>query len=73
VPTRREHLLGDTSAGKGDLFAEVGNQNDANPCFLPDLLFYFTGAAHGDYDYRFGSGGTFDRVIRSEWWSHRSH
>jgi peptide/nickel transport system substrate-binding protein len=26
--------------GEGDLWAEVGNQNDANPCFLPDLLFY---------------------------------
>ena len=53
------------SAGKGDLFAEVGNQNDANPCFLPDLLFYFKGSSHGDYGYRFGPGGSFDRVIAS--------
>ena len=51
------------SKGQGDLFAEVGNQNDANPCFLPDLLFYFKGASHGDYGYRFGPGGAFDKVI----------
>jgi peptide/nickel transport system substrate-binding protein len=49
--------------GQGDLFAEVGNQNDANPCFLPDLLFYFKGAGHGDYGYRFGPGPAFDRTI----------
>jgi len=53
------------SKGKGDLFAEVGNQNDANPCFLPDLLFHFRGAKHGDYGYRFGPGGQFDRVIEN--------
>jgi peptide/nickel transport system substrate-binding protein len=49
--------------GQGELFAEVGNQNDANPCFLPDLLFYFEGASHGDYGYRFGPGPAFDRTI----------
>jgi peptide/nickel transport system substrate-binding protein len=49
--------------GQGELFAEVGNQNDANPCFLPDLLFYFQGAGHGDYGYRFGPGPAFDRTI----------
>lgn len=54
------------SSGKGDLFAEVGNQNDANPCFIPDLIFYFTGASHGDYGHRFGPGGAFDRVIRTQ-------
>jgi peptide/nickel transport system substrate-binding protein len=54
------------SKGQGDLFAEVGNQNDANPCFLPDLLFYFKGTSHGDYGYRFGPGGAFDRVIGSK-------
>ncbi len=54
------------SAGQGDLFAEVGNQNDANPCFLPDLLFYFKGTSHGDYGYRFGPGGAFDQVIESK-------
>jgi peptide/nickel transport system substrate-binding protein len=26
--------------GEGDLWVEAGNQNDGNPCFLPDLLFY---------------------------------
>jgi peptide/nickel transport system substrate-binding protein len=49
--------------GQGDLYAEVGNQNDANPCFLPDLLFYFKGTSHGDYGYRFGPGAAFDQVI----------
>jgi peptide/nickel transport system substrate-binding protein len=53
------------SKGQGDLFAEVGNQNDANPCFLPDLLFYFKTAHHGDYGYRFGPGAAFDRVIET--------
>jgi peptide/nickel transport system substrate-binding protein len=52
--------------GQGDLFAEVGNQNDANPCFLPDLLFYFKGAGHGDYGYRFGPGGAFDTTIETK-------
>lgn len=27
-------------AGQGDLWAEAGGQNDANPCFLAQLLFY---------------------------------
>jgi peptide/nickel transport system substrate-binding protein len=54
------------SKGQGDLLAEVGNQNDANPCFLPDLLFHFKGAAHGDYGYRFGPGAKFDRVIEQQ-------
>ena len=54
------------SRGQGDLFAEVGSQNDANPCFLPDLLFYFQGTSHGDYGYRFGPGAAFDKVIRTQ-------
>ena len=28
------------NAGSGDLWAEAGGQNDANPCFLAQLLFY---------------------------------
>ena len=28
------------NAGAGDLWAEAGGQNDANPCFLAQLLFY---------------------------------
>ncbi|MDP9369559.1 MAG: ABC transporter substrate-binding protein [Chloroflexota bacterium] len=28
------------TTGEGDLWAEAGSQNDGNPCFLPDLLFY---------------------------------
>ncbi|CAN5910131.1 hypothetical protein BH11GEM1_BH11GEM1_10690 [soil metagenome] len=27
-------------SGEGDLWAEAGGQNDANPCFLAHLLFY---------------------------------
>jgi peptide/nickel transport system substrate-binding protein len=49
--------------GQGDIFAEIGSQNDANPCFLPDLLFYFKNSDHADYGYRFGPGGQFDKLI----------
>ena len=28
------------NSGNGDLWAEAGGQNDANPCFLTQLLFY---------------------------------
>ena len=52
--------------GQGDMFAEIGNQNDANPCFLPDLLFYYKTATKTDYGYHFGPGGTFDRVIETQ-------
>ena len=48
-------------AGTGDLWAELGNQNDANPCFLPDLLFYSKGT--GDYAKLFAPGDKFDKFI----------
>ena len=48
-------------AGTGDLWAELGNQNDANPCFLPDLLFYSKGT--GDYAKLFAPGAKFDGFI----------
>ncbi len=48
-------------AGTGDLWAEIGNQNDANPCFLPDLLFYSKGT--GDYAKLFAPGAKFDGFI----------
>jgi len=50
--------------GDGDLWAEAGGQNDGNPCFLPDLLFY-----GGDkpvasaYARLFAPGARFDRVV----------
>lgn len=55
-------------AGTGDLWAEIGNQNDANPCFLPDLLFYSKappGEEPGDYARLFAPGAKFDAFIES--------
>jgi peptide/nickel transport system substrate-binding protein len=51
-------------AGEGDLWAEAGSQNDGNPCFLPDLLFYSPDPA-GDaesmmYGNAFAPGAAFD-------------
>jgi peptide/nickel transport system substrate-binding protein len=53
-------------AGAGDLWAEMGNQNDANPCFLPDLLFYgkvAAGQQPGNYARLFAPGPAFDSFI----------
>ena len=55
------------AAGEGDLWAEAGSQNDGNPCFLPDLLFY-TPAPDGDpesamYGNAFAPGAAFDQHI----------
>ncbi|HWQ11720.1 MAG TPA: ABC transporter substrate-binding protein, partial [Roseiflexaceae bacterium] len=55
-------------AGTGDLWAEIGNQNDANPCFLPDLLFYSKvppGEESGDYARLFAPGAAFDAAIET--------
>lgn len=51
--------------GEGDLWVEAGNQNDANPCFLPDLLFYSKPGdrQENDYGLLFGPGAAFDRLI----------
>jgi peptide/nickel transport system substrate-binding protein len=54
-------------AGEGDLWAEQGNQNDGNPCFLPDLLFY-TAPPDADpesamYGNMFAPGPAFDAHI----------
>lgn len=51
--------------GEGDLWAELGSQNDANPCFLPDLLFYRGGPTGAEMPYPrwFGPGDRFDRLI----------
>ena len=48
--------------GAGDLFLETGNQNDANPAFLPQILFY-SRQAFVDYANLFGPGPTFDNLI----------
>ncbi|MEM7737729.1 MAG: ABC transporter substrate-binding protein [Deinococcota bacterium] len=48
--------------GSGDLWAEVGNQNDANPCFLPNGLFY-SQSPWGAYPLRFAPGEDFDVFI----------
>lgn len=54
-------------AGEGDLWIEAGSQNDGNPCFLPDLLFY-TAPADADpesamYGNMFAPGAAFDAHI----------
>jgi peptide/nickel transport system substrate-binding protein len=48
--------------GAGDLFLETGNQNDANPAFLPQILFY-SRQAFLDYANLFGPGPAFDDLI----------
>lgn len=55
------------AAGEGDLWAEIGSQNDGNPCFLPDLLFY-SPDPEGDpesamYGNAFAPGPAFDAHI----------
>jgi peptide/nickel transport system substrate-binding protein len=49
-------------SGAGDLFLETGNQNDANPAFLPQILFY-SRQAFLDYANLFGPGASFDDLI----------
>jgi len=55
------------NTGEGDLWAEAGSQNDGNPCFLPDLLFY-TPQPDSDpestsYGRAFAPGAAFDAHI----------
>ena len=53
-----------TKALDGDLWLERGNQNDANPSFLPALLFSKKGLfGPGDYQTMFAPGGDFETVI----------
>ncbi len=52
------------TSGQGDLYLEQGNQNDANPGFLPVLLFYVGGSgATADYQSLFAPGPKFDQVL----------
>lgn len=49
---------------QGDLFLEEGNQNDANPGFLPILLLYTgPGSSGGRYQGIVAPGATFDNII----------
>jgi peptide/nickel transport system substrate-binding protein len=49
---------------QGDLWLERGNQNDANPSFLPALLFSKKGLfGPGDYQTMFSPGGAFESLI----------
>lgn len=54
--------------GEGDLWAEAGNQNDGNPCFLPDLLFTTPPADAKPDQYLYGRlfapGAKFDAAIQ---------
>ena len=53
-----------TESLKGDLWLERGNQNDANPSFLPALLFSEKGLfGPGDYQKMFAPGGQFETDI----------
>lgn len=54
--------------GEGDLWVEAGSQNDANPCFLPELLFS-SPEPGGDeesnmYGNSFALGASFDGTIK---------
>jgi peptide/nickel transport system substrate-binding protein len=52
------------TGGQGDLFLEQGNQNDANPAFLPVLLFASSGSgASAPYPTLFGPDGKFDEIM----------
>lgn len=49
---------------QGDLWLEQGNQNDANPAFLPALLFSKKGLFGGSaYQTLFAPGGSFETLI----------
>jgi len=50
--------------GTGDLWAEIGNQNDANPCFLPGGLFY-SKSQWGAYPRLFPAGAKFDALLEA--------
>ncbi|MBX3015082.1 MAG: hypothetical protein KF832_26415 [Caldilineaceae bacterium] len=50
--------------GEGDLWVEIGNQNDANPCFLPGGLFY-SKSTWGAYPRLFAPGAEFDTYLEA--------
>jgi peptide/nickel transport system substrate-binding protein len=57
-----DSYFGRMCRGQGDLFIEQGNQNDANPAFLPQILFY-SGAGPGTYANRFNPSATFNNLL----------
>ncbi|GAC1654456.1 MAG: hypothetical protein NVS4B3_18470 [Gemmatimonadaceae bacterium] len=53
-------------SGEGDLWAEAGGQNDANPCFLAQLLFYGGPRLRSSgYPRLFAPGPSLDRFVDS--------
>lgn len=51
-------------SGEGDLWAEAGGQNDANPCFLTQLLFYSGPRLRpSNYARLFAPGPSLDRFV----------
>ncbi len=48
--------------GQGDMFAEIGNQNDANPIFL-GALFTAEPGGFADYAGSFGAGPEYDKAF----------
>ncbi len=53
------------TARETDIAIEQGTQNDANPLFLPVLLFFNGAGAEADYVSLYGPGPRFDQVIAS--------
>jgi peptide/nickel transport system substrate-binding protein len=51
--------------GKGDLWIEMGNQNNADPTFLPYLLHHTDGYYSTALGYRFTAGEAFDALMDS--------
>lgn len=49
--------------GKGDLWLEAGSQNNADPIFLPELLFHSQGLYSMLYSDPFVAGSKFDSLI----------
>ena len=53
------------TAKETDIAIEQGNQNDANPAFLPLLLFHNAAGSSADYVGLYGPGGRFDEIMAS--------
>jgi len=52
------------SSGDGDLYLEQGSQNDADPAFLPSILFYSSASAEEvSYPALFAPGQKFDDLL----------
>lgn len=60
--TGDDSYFGRMCSGRGDLFIEQGNQNDASPSFLPQILFY-TGSGQTNYGNRFNPSANFNDLL----------